>query len=133
MSQKTWGGRFTGSTDQRVEAFTESISYDQRLYAQDMTASSAHAQMLAEVGLLSREEAAQILAKHTTVKDLSLYDRIVAAGLDPDGRLNVQGVRDDLALFGRQGCLTGDVADVSRVVDESFTTYAASVLGPYQR
>ena len=57
MSQKTWGGRFTGDTDDRVEAFTESISFDRRLYRQDMIASQAHARMLAEVGLLSADEA----------------------------------------------------------------------------
>jgi ABC-type nitrate/sulfonate/bicarbonate transport system substrate-binding protein len=79
-----------------------------------------------------RAEVAQILAKHTTVKDLGLYDRMIPAGLDPDGRLNVAGIRDDVALFGRQGCITGDVADIGRVVDESFVNYALSVLGPYQ-
>jgi argininosuccinate lyase len=60
MSQKTWGGRFSGETDNRVEAFTESISFDRRLYRQDIAASQAHARMLAEVGLLSAEEASQI-------------------------------------------------------------------------
>jgi ABC-type nitrate/sulfonate/bicarbonate transport system substrate-binding protein len=82
---------------------------------------------------INRAEAAQVLAKHTTVKDLSLYERIIPAGLDPDGRLNVQGIRDDLGLYQRLGCVTGDVADVGRVVDESFVNYAVSVLGPYQR
>jgi argininosuccinate lyase len=60
MSQKTWGGRFSGGTDDRVEAFTESIHVDQRLYRQDIRASQAHARMLAEVGLLTAEEAQQI-------------------------------------------------------------------------
>jgi argininosuccinate lyase len=60
MSQKTWGGRFSGDTDQRVEAFTESIRFDQRLYRQDIAASKAHARMLAEVGLLKSDEAAAI-------------------------------------------------------------------------
>ncbi len=60
MSGKTWGARFTGDTDQRVEAFTESVSVDRRLYRQDIAASQAHAAMLAEVGLLTSEEAAQI-------------------------------------------------------------------------
>ncbi len=67
------------------------------------------------------------------MKDVSLYDKLVPAGLDPDGRLNVQGIRDDLALFERLGCTTGEVADVSQVVDESFVNYALSVLGPYAR
>jgi argininosuccinate lyase len=62
MSQKTWGGRFSAATDNRVEAFTESISFDRRLYACDIQASQAHARMLAEVGLLSGAEAAQITA-----------------------------------------------------------------------
>ena len=62
MSQKTWGGRFSAATDNRVEAFTESISFDRRLYAHDIRASQAHARMLAEVGLLTADEAGQIVA-----------------------------------------------------------------------
>ena len=62
MSQKTWGGRFSGDTDDRVEAFTESISFDRRLYRHDIIASQAHARMLAEVGLLTADEAEQIVA-----------------------------------------------------------------------
>ena len=62
MSQKTWGGRFSGDTDDRVEAFTESISFDRRLYRHDVIASQAHARMLAEVGLLSADEAGRICA-----------------------------------------------------------------------
>ena len=56
-TQKTWGGRFTGATDNRVELFTESISFDQRLYREDITASQTHARMLAHVALLTRDEA----------------------------------------------------------------------------
>jgi argininosuccinate lyase len=62
MSRKTWGGRFTAATDNRVEAFTESISFDHRLAQHDILASQAHARMLAEVGLLTAEEASQIVA-----------------------------------------------------------------------
>ncbi len=58
---KTWGGRFSGGTDERVEAFTESISFDRRLYRQDVVASQAHARMLAEVGLLTGDEAGRIV------------------------------------------------------------------------
>ncbi len=62
MSQKTWGGRFQGGTDSRVETFTESISLDRRLYRHDVRASQAHARMLAEVGLLGADEADRIVA-----------------------------------------------------------------------
>jgi argininosuccinate lyase len=61
VSQKTWGGRFSGETDDRVEAFTESISIDRRLYRHDVRASQAHARMLAEVGLLTKDEAERIV------------------------------------------------------------------------
>lgn len=55
-SVKLWGGRFSGATAASVEAFTESISYDKRLYYYDIMGSKAHATMLAENGLLTQEE-----------------------------------------------------------------------------
>ena len=54
MAEKAWGGVFDEATDRRVEEFTESVSFDRRLYAQDIEASIAHAQMLAKVGLITR-------------------------------------------------------------------------------
>jgi argininosuccinate lyase len=69
VAQKTWGGRFSGTTDQRVEAFTESIGVDRRLYRHDIAASQAHARMLAEVGLLSAAEAEQIVAALDAIAD----------------------------------------------------------------
>ncbi|MBI3411772.1 MAG: argininosuccinate lyase [Planctomycetes bacterium] len=62
MAEKTWGGRFRGDTDDRVVAFTESISFDHRLYREDILASQAHGRMLAEIGLLVGDEAEQICA-----------------------------------------------------------------------
>ncbi len=62
MAEKPWGGVFDGATDPRVEKFTESVSFDHRLYTQDIRGSIAHAQMLAAVGVLTHNEAAQIAA-----------------------------------------------------------------------
>jgi len=53
---KTWGGRFEGQTDPRVEKFTESVSFDARLAGVDIRGSQAHARMLAHVGLISAAE-----------------------------------------------------------------------------
>src|SRR4051812_48966597 len=61
MSQKQWGGRFSGQTDPLVARFPESVSYDRRLYRHDVRASQAHARMLAEVGLLTADEAGRIV------------------------------------------------------------------------
>lgn len=57
---KAWGGRFLQDTDPRVEQFTESISFDARLAECDIRGSKAHARMLASVGLITDDEAAQI-------------------------------------------------------------------------
>ena len=57
---KLWGGRFQKTTDRLVEDFHSSISFDQRLYQQDIKGSIAHATMLGKVGVISPEEAAQI-------------------------------------------------------------------------
>jgi argininosuccinate lyase len=55
-----WGGRFAERTAASVEAFTASIHYDSRLYRYDIAGSKAHAAMLADHGILSREELAAI-------------------------------------------------------------------------
>ena len=67
MAAKAWGGRFDGATDPRVEAFTESISFDQRLAAVDVRGSQAHARMLADVGLLSTDEGEAIVSELETI------------------------------------------------------------------
>ena len=49
-------GVFEANTDERLEAFAESISFDSRLYKHDIRGSIAHAEMLSQVGLLTKEE-----------------------------------------------------------------------------
>ena len=60
MSTPSRSGVFDSAADRRVEAFTESISVDQRLYAHDILGSIGHARMLSEVGILSADEFGQI-------------------------------------------------------------------------
>jgi len=61
-NKKAWGGRFTQSTNELVEQFSESISFDARLYKQDIRGSIAHATMLHSVGILNAEEISAIEA-----------------------------------------------------------------------
>ena len=61
-TKKPWGGRFTEPTNALVEAFTESISFDSRLYKQDIQGSIAHAKMLAKIGVITNDEAQSIEA-----------------------------------------------------------------------
>ena len=57
---KLWGGRFQKDTDLLVNELNASISFDQRLYREDITGSMAHAAMLADCGIISKEDAAAI-------------------------------------------------------------------------
>jgi len=61
VAYKAWGGRFAAGTDRRVEQFTESISFDRRLFKHDIQGSAAHARMLSRVGLLTPHECQQIV------------------------------------------------------------------------
>lgn len=69
MASKPWGGVFDGATDPRVEKFTESVSFDRRLYAQDVQGSVAHAHMLCSIGVLTAEEASKIVAGLEEIRD----------------------------------------------------------------
>ena len=51
-----WGGRFSSGPSQLMNDINASISYDQRLYRQDIAGSKAHATMLAECEIISRED-----------------------------------------------------------------------------
>ncbi len=63
MATPSRSGVFDNATDRRVEQFTESISFDHRLYAHDIDGSIAHSQMLALTELLTVDEQRQI--EHT--------------------------------------------------------------------
>jgi argininosuccinate lyase len=60
MTSKIWGGRFQSATDAVLEAINVSIDFDKRLGPQDIQGSLAHVAMLAEQGIVSREDAAKI-------------------------------------------------------------------------
>ena len=58
---KLWAGRFGKETDLEVNDFNSSISFDCRLYKEDITGSMAHAAMLGKQGIIAEEEADKIL------------------------------------------------------------------------
>jgi argininosuccinate lyase len=60
-SEKSWQARISESTDALAQSFVESISYDRRIYKQDIAGSIAHATMLAKVGLITDVERDQII------------------------------------------------------------------------
>lgn len=65
---KLWGGRFTKETNQLVHNFNESLSFDQKLYHQDIDGSIAHVTMLAKQGIVSNEDKEAIIAGLLEIK-----------------------------------------------------------------
>src|SRR5271169_2547877 len=59
--KKPWAGRFTGKTSKSVENYTESISFDKRLWKYDIEGSIAHAKMLSKQGIIPRRDADRII------------------------------------------------------------------------
>ena len=58
---KLWGGRFEGNTDEFAEGFQSSISFDSRMYREDILGSIAHAHMLGEQRIIPKEDAEKIV------------------------------------------------------------------------
>lgn len=61
MANKMWGGRFKEGPSAIMAEINASINFDQRLYAQDIAASKAHAAMLAKQNIISKADAAAII------------------------------------------------------------------------
>jgi NitT/TauT family transport system substrate-binding protein len=73
-----------------------------------------------------------ILTETTSLKDRDIYKTIHPSSVNPDGKLNVSSMRNDLAYFRDQGLVKGKVR-VEDVVDESFVNAALAQLGPYKK
>ncbi len=59
---KMWAGRFKKELDSKVNDFNSSISFDCRMYEQDIKGSMAHAEMLGKCGIIAKEESDKIIA-----------------------------------------------------------------------
>ena len=64
-----WGGRFDSAPDDLMTAINASVSFDCRLYAEDIAASKAHAEMLVAQGIIPAEDGAEIQAGLDTIRD----------------------------------------------------------------
>ena len=72
-----------------------------------------------------------ILTEYTRIKDAALYRKITPQGCNPDGRVHLPSLRNDLAFFVEHGDVK-DKVGVEQVVDGSFVDWALKELGPYR-
>ncbi len=99
---KLWGGRFTKEEDQLVQDFNESLSFDQRLYHEDIEGSIAHARMLARQGIITAEEGEAIISGLEEIE------------LDLDeGRLSFSPEYEDIHSF-IEGILTERIGEAGK-------------------
>jgi argininosuccinate lyase len=99
---KMWAGRTAGQTDSVADDFNSSISFDSRMYRQDITGSMAHAAMLGAKNIITKEEA-QIL--------IDGLDEILS-NLE-SGKLEFDMSCEDIHMFVEQ-VLTERLGDVGK-------------------
>ena len=85
---KLWGGRFEKEPSKIMERFNSSLSFDKRLYQEDIRGSIVHVKMLEYTNIISKNEAAQI---ESTLIDI--YDEI------EKGTLEIKGDYEDIHSF----------------------------------
>ena len=99
---KLWGGRFTKETDQLVNNFNASISFDQKFYKQDIEGSIAHAAMLGHQDIISEEESSKIQeCLKGILSDIE------------DGRLEITDEYEDIHTF-MEATLIERIGDVGK-------------------
>ena len=99
---KLWGGRFTKETNELVNNFNASISFDQKFYKEDIEGSIAHVTMLAKQGIITDSEKESIISGLN-----SILDDIVS------GNLEIDNVHEDIHSFV-EAHLTSRIGDAGK-------------------
>ena len=89
---KLWGGRFTKSTDSFTDHFHSSISFDQRMYKEDITGSMAHVDMLGKQGVIPVEDAKLIHKTPLEILDDIENGKVVFDEKAEDIHMNVETI-----------------------------------------
>lgn len=102
MADKMWAGRFSKELDERVNDFNSSVSFDARMYKQDIRGSAAHATMLGDTGIIDREESVKIVeGLNGILSDIE------------SGRLGIDQSAEDIHMFVEQ-VLTERLGDTGK-------------------
>lgn len=90
--EKLWGGRFSKSTTQQVDHFHSSISFDKRMYKQDIEGSISHAKMLGNQNIISKEESKLIQNTLTEILEDIEAGKIVFEEKAEDIHMNIEAI-----------------------------------------
>ncbi len=90
MKRKLWGGRFSATADDFAESFGASITFDYRLAPYDIQGSIAHASMLGETGIISKEEASSIVVGLRVLRERVARGELDFTLQDEDIHMNIE-------------------------------------------
>ena len=133
MSKKLWGGRFSKSTDEMINEFQASISFDKRMYHEDIAGSIAHATMLAKCGIIAEADRdaivgglKEILASIESGEfsfDIALEDihmniekRLTEAIGEAGGRLHTARSRNDQVALDTHMYVRREIVNIEQLV-----------------
>ena len=155
MSNKLWGGRFSKDTNQLVRRLNDSLPFDQRLWNEDLRASVAWAQALAQAGVLTSAECAQLVAGLELVRAEFAAGSFVFAAGDEDihtaverrltelagsvggklhtGRSRNDQVATDFRLWMMQACedLAHDISGLQAALIDSAASHLHAIMPGY--
>ncbi len=92
MSDKLWGGRFTAKAAEWVDEFGASIHFDQKMAAEDIEGSIAHAKMLGKQGIISPEESEKIVAGLKIINEELIAGKIEFDVKNEDIHMNIESL-----------------------------------------
>ncbi len=95
MSDKLWGGRFTAKAAEWVDEFGASIHFDQKMAAEDIEGSIAHAKMLGKQGIISPEESEKIVAGLKIINEEFIAGKIEFDVKNEDIHMNIESLLTD--------------------------------------
>lgn len=93
---KAWSGRFSKELDETVNDFNQSISFDKRLYKEDIQGSIAHANMLGKCGIISEEESKKIIGGLNTILEKIEKNEISFSVEAEDIHMNIEMLLTEL-------------------------------------
>ena len=152
---KLWAGRFQKETDTQVNDFNSSILFDQRMYKQDIQGSLAHATMLGRQGIITKEEADDIVNGLTAIlqdiedgkvefsmenEDIHMnIEAMLTQRIGPDGkRLHTGRSRNDqvavdfrLYVKSEMPKIIGMLLDLEKVLTEKAKANTETVMPGY--
>lgn len=92
MSDKLWGGRFTAKAAEWVDEFGASIHFDQKMAAEDIEGSIAHAKMLGKQGIICPEESEKIVAGLKIINEELIAGKIEFDVKNEDIHMNIESL-----------------------------------------